>query len=133
MPAFDPALQIPPVDGEVAVVVKLPFLDSIACDGFLPSSWFGGHVWTWNYPQQVLMMEGKGWQPPEDTRVLPLRFKTASDGTRENNFPSLHVEIDGDELPMLFDTGGRCSRRKQFSLWETGETPGAQIHCRFSL
>ena len=108
MPAFDSALPIPPVEGEVAVIAKHHALfDSVACDGMLPNGWFGGHVWTWDYPRETFILEGKDWSPPEGARALPLRFKTAPDGARANNFPSLHVEIDGEDYPMLFDTGAR--------------------------
>ena len=108
MPALDPALLIPPMEGEVCVVTKpLPLFDSVACDGMLPNGWFGGHIWTWDYPNRVFTLEGKNWQPPESAPALPLRFRAAQDGARENNFPSLHLEIDGEEIPMLFDTGAR--------------------------
>ena len=108
MPAFDPALRVPHVESEVLVMIKPNALfDDVACDGMLPNGWFGGHVWTWDYSKRTLTLERKDWSPPEGARALPLRFKTAPDGGRANNFPSLHVEIDGEDCPMLFDTGAR--------------------------
>lgn len=74
-------------------------------DGMLGQAWFGGRVWTWDYPGKRLRLEPAGWQAPADAVRVPLQFKIGADGTRENSFPRIVATIDGQPVPLLLDTG----------------------------
>lgn len=74
-------------------------------DGILGQAWFGGHIWTWDYPAQKFLLENADFAPSKDARSVPLTFKTGADGKRENNFPRIVVKIDGTDVPLLLDTG----------------------------
>jgi hypothetical protein len=74
-------------------------------DGFLGAPWFGRGIWTWDYPRQRLTMEPQSWSPGAGAKIVPLHFKTESDGTRPTNFPRIDVQIAGDQVSLLLDTG----------------------------
>lgn len=108
--AFAPAL--PPAsllsDAEQFVVLKsvvqIPGWPAQA-DGILGQAWFGGHVWTWDYPRSRLILRPPEWVPQGSEHPVPVTFKTDSSGHRDTNFPRIVIRIDGEDLPMLFDTG----------------------------
>jgi hypothetical protein len=110
LPAFKPGAGIPaPLrnDGKLFVMpaaqaAKSP-IDSD--DGMLGEAWFGGRVWTWDYPGQRLLLEGSGWHAdPAATRVA-LGFKSGPDGERATNFPRIAILVDGKPIDVLLDTG----------------------------
>lgn len=74
-------------------------------DGILGQAWFGGHVWTWDYPGKQLILEDADFAPPKGARSVPLMFKNDAGGKRDNNFPRIVVKIDGASVPVLLDTG----------------------------
>jgi hypothetical protein len=74
-------------------------------DGMLGQSWFGGHSWTWDYPGRRLTLRPPHWRPAAAATPLAVSFKTGADGRRVSNFPRMTIRVDGEELPMLFDTG----------------------------
>jgi len=82
-----------------------PFFSSV--DGMLGQAWFADRIWTFDYPGRSLILRTK--QPSELTknskRKVSLGFKTGEDGERVLNFPRIVVEIDGEQLDLLFDTG----------------------------
>lgn len=73
-------------------------------DGILGQAWFGDHVWTWDYPQRRLLLDPPHWAP-RDADAVNLGFPFDRQGRREDNFPRIVVEIDGQQLSMLLDTG----------------------------
>ncbi len=99
-------IPLPPdTDGKIPV---MPLAQAPATardyDAMLGQSWFGGHVWTWNYPAGTLRIEGARWKPnPKSTRV-PLGFPTDENG-RANNFARIAIRVDGKSIDMLLDTG----------------------------
>ena len=102
MPPFGADQHIPQAEHDAVVATDMP---DEGWEGLLGASWFFGHVWTWNYPAGTLRLEADSWRAPPDARIVPIRFKTDPDGTPNSGFPSFFVEIDGETLPMLFDTG----------------------------
>jgi hypothetical protein len=102
MPPFEPTQRIPQVECDILVATKVP---EWVADGLLGARWFCGHIWTWNYPQRTLWLEADGWRAPSQARLVPILFKKDRDGTLNSGFPSFTVEIDGENVPMLFDTG----------------------------
>lgn len=74
-------------------------------DGMLGEAWFGGRVWTWDYPGEHLILEGADWKPSNASTRVALGFKADAAGKRETNFPRLTIRIDGNPLDVLLDTG----------------------------
>lgn len=75
-------------------------------DGFLGRTWFADRVWVFDYPAQALTILPNGSVPavaPEHR--VPLGFLVDSAGRRATHFPRIRVEIDGDSVDLLFDTG----------------------------
>jgi len=102
LPAFDPQTWIPePTGGEKWISVK----DSDG-DGMLGQRWFAGGVWTFDYPNRKLILHADGFTPtPAMLRhAMPLGFKSQF-GVRTANHPRFVVEIDGEPVQALFDTG----------------------------
>lgn len=108
--AFAPPLPGPALltDAQQFVVVKsivqIPGWPAQG-DGILGQAWFGGHVWTWDYPRSRLILRPQEWVPQSVEHPVPVTFKSDAAGHRETNFPRIIVHIDGEDLPMLFDTG----------------------------
>jgi hypothetical protein len=106
-PRFAPDAAIPPtIEPPYWIVLARgkQFPSDIDC--FLGQSWFGGRVWTFDYPGKTLWWRAPGDVPAHDkVHEAPLTFRTDKKGERENQFPRIVVTIDGAEIPLLFDTG----------------------------
>ncbi len=75
-------------------------------DGFLGQGWLGGRVWTFDYPGQRLSWHPKGSTPPHrPEQRVPLHFPIAPDGQPHVHFARISVEIDEEQVDLLFDTG----------------------------
>jgi hypothetical protein len=103
-PAFKPDATIPP-PLEPPYFIVLPrgeFPTDIDC--FLGQSWFGGQVWTFDYPGKTLWWR-RDDEVPAHSQVheVPINFKR--NGSEVAWFPRIVVEIDGADVPLLFDTG----------------------------
>jgi len=111
LPPFDPDRAIPsPHSGDGYILIKharyrrsyLP--DS--CSGILGESWFGGGVWTFDYPGKKLQLRPVGALPDVDRKHrVSLTFRTSGLRTRDNNLPRLDIRVAGERLSMLLDTG----------------------------
>jgi len=110
LPAFESGFGIPPPLGNEGRLYVMPEAEAAkspirAADGMLGQAWFGGRVWTWDYPGQRLILEGDGWRAdPPATRVT-LRFKQDATGARATNFPRITIKVDGEPIDVLLDTG----------------------------
>lgn len=77
-----------------------------ARDGFLGRTWFADRVWIFDYPGRTLSIVTSGdVRTGASAHSVPLGFQTDSGGIRTTHFPRIRVEIDGDSLDLLFDTG----------------------------
>jgi hypothetical protein len=77
-----------------------------ARDGFLGNAFFAHHIWVFDYPAQVLGLMPAGTPPvPLGGNTIPFAFKADAGQGGEPWFPRIRVEIDGDSLDLLFDTG----------------------------
>src|SRR5689334_10807367 len=75
-------------------------------DGILGQQWFAGRVWTFDYPGKKLLWQAAGDVPAhEKNHEVRFGFKTSGSGRRLNNFARLPVEVDGETLDFVLDTG----------------------------
>jgi len=86
--------------GNLAVVANARLSD----DGFLGSRWFAGKIWEFDYPDQTLSLINELNVSP-GFEAVPLGFRTDESGARDLNFPRITIEVDGEPLEMLLDTG----------------------------
>ncbi|MDX2033714.1 MAG: hypothetical protein SF339_23765 [Blastocatellia bacterium] len=112
LPAFKAGAAIPlPESREGRLPVWAPPAGDRAAnefdyDGMLGQDWFGGRVWTFDYPGRRLLLRAPGDVPRHDAKHrAPLGFKTDASGKRVLNFPRVQAVIDGETFDLLFDTG----------------------------
>ncbi|HRQ65905.1 MAG TPA: hypothetical protein PKZ76_13760 [Xanthomonadaceae bacterium] len=74
-------------------------------DGFLGGRWFADSVWEFDYGEGTLHRLTEFVPSDTDGEPVSLGFQTDADGTRTMHFPSIDVTIDGEVLPMLYDSG----------------------------
>jgi hypothetical protein len=83
-----------------------------ATDCFLGHNWFGGRVWTFDYPAKTLWSRAAGDVPPHDkAHEAALTFKMDGD-KRANQFPRIEAIVDGERIPFLLDTGAMVTLTK---------------------
>jgi hypothetical protein len=112
LPALSAGAAIPLPDADPPIGNRFLVLSGRAAaelggDGFLGRTWFAGRVWVLDYPAHTLAVAtgagSNGAGSPGHT--VPLGFQADSTGGRTTNFARIRVEIDGDSLDLLFDTG----------------------------
>src|SRR5262249_54140743 len=112
LPAFKPEAAIPllltregPIPAFVPSVKERAAGLSVNA-GMLGQERFAGRVWTFDYPGRRLLLRAPGDLPKhKEPQRVRLGFKADDAGKRLLNFPRLQVEIDGEQLDLLFDTG----------------------------
>ena len=97
-----PLLMIPPMDDEI----KFGLEAQPEMDVFLGQTFFMGHAWTIDYPNEEIMVN----TPLDDSlinhlNIQRLGFKKNANQEKLNGHPSMTIEIDGDTIDVLFDTG----------------------------
>ncbi len=111
LPAFQSKALIPPPlgakDQQLFVMPHQGAPASLAnYDGMLGQQWFAGRTWTFDYPNKQLLWRATGDVPKHDAmHEVKLFFKSDAAGKRETNFARLPVEVDGEIIDFLFDTG----------------------------
>ncbi|NCT67141.1 MAG: hypothetical protein GXC76_05775 [Rhodanobacteraceae bacterium] len=104
-PAFRDAIPPPPGDLVPVMPAQVASRAPTDSDGMLGQAWFGGRVWTWDYPARRFALEGANWKPAPDATRVALGFKADAAGARATNFPRITVRIDGQPIDLLLDTG----------------------------
>jgi hypothetical protein len=114
LPAFKPSASIPiPLgsthEGRLFVFPRrqntTPF-QWLPRDGMLGQQWFAGRVWTFDYPGKSLLWRASNDLPAHDkTQEVQLAFKQNGSGKRANNFARIPIEVDGETIDFLLDTG----------------------------
>jgi hypothetical protein len=113
LPAFEPGAAIPPplgYKGAKTLVFEakpgqLPAFFK-PYSGLLGQQWFAGRVWTFDYPGKRLLWRAPGDLPRHDAaHEVKLGFRKSATGERETNFARIPVQIDGETLDFVFDTG----------------------------
>jgi hypothetical protein len=114
LPRFKPEAAIPPplggnYEGRVFVFPRrenAPQNSMSRTDGMLGQQWFAGRVWTFDYPNQTLLWRAPGDLPAHDkSQEVKLAFKARASGKRANNFARIPIEVDGETIDFLLDTG----------------------------
>lgn len=107
LPAFKSGFGIPApleLDGQISIAHRSETHFDIG-DGLLGEAWFGGRIWTWDYPKQKLTLETAAWKPAKDAARVALGFPVDDKGARGDNFARITVRIDGKPIDLLLDTG----------------------------
>lgn len=99
-------------------------------DGFLGGRWFADGVWEFDYPgRRLLRHDGAYDKAPAEHRAA-LGFQVDAEGHRTTHFPSIDVEIDGEVLPMLYDSGATATTTET-SAPVFGVAPGTPVGTSF--
>jgi hypothetical protein len=131
-PRFDEGAGIPPaprhfMDGRLAVA---PAAQLFGGDGFLGGRWFADGVWEFDYPRGTLHRLAGFVGDPAHPHRAPLGFQTNDAGARTMHFPSIAVSIDGETLPMLYDSGATATLTASAAP-AFGVAPGTHIGTSF--
>lgn len=109
LPKFQTEKWIPPPFGNNARLFIMPenrhnFIDR-DWTGMLGAFWFQDRVWTIDYVNREFFLHTQPQPEVRPNSSLPLNFQVDSTGQRTSHFPRIDVEIDGQTLPLLLDTG----------------------------
>lgn len=107
-PAFVAAASIPLPNprffkGKLMLVDGNPF----AADGFLGGRWFADRIWQFDYLAGKLHLLERA--PTASAHTVMLGFQVDGNGARTLHFPRMPVEIDGERIDMLLDTGATAT------------------------
>lgn len=110
MPEFSDDASIPPAglnnwwQGKLQVVRKEELSKSGDIDGFFGGRWHAEKIVDFNYPSRSISNLDSLPNSPKFTKV-DVGFQKNADGNYTTAFPSIDIEVDGQVIPMLFDTG----------------------------
>jgi hypothetical protein len=107
LPSFKRGLGIPgplELEGQIRIAHRSDTQFEIG-DGMLGEAWFGGRIWTWDYPEHTLTLENSAWKPAKGAARVALGFPLDEKGARGDNFARITVRIDGKPIDLLLDTG----------------------------
>lgn len=107
-PAFIAAKSIP-LPNRRFFDGKLMLVDSNAfhADGFLGGRWFADRIWQFDYPAGTLHLLKHA--PATSVHTVPLGFQVDENGGRTMHFPRMPVQIEGERIDMLLDTGATAT------------------------
>ncbi|MDN4165509.1 hypothetical protein QWY31_08355 [Cytophagales bacterium LB-30] len=112
--------QIIPVMSEEVIAKKNMFDASV--DGMLGQAWFANHTWRMDYKSGQLTVNVPAVEE-EGEHIAPLGFFENKLGMRQMNFPRIQMEVEGEALDVLFDTGASL-----FPSTEAGKAMGDTVH-----
>lgn len=98
-------------------------------DGLLGGRWFADRAWEIDYPNRTMSLLTH-YQPANNDHRVPLGFQKNAVGERTMHFASLPVEVDGEKLLMLLDTGATATTTKA-SASTFGVSAGEKIGTSF--
>jgi hypothetical protein len=94
----EPLFLIPPMDGEMKFITS-----AMKFDLFLGQNYFMDKAWTIDYPNQQIWVNTP--LSATDSGVQQLGFKKNAHGEKIYGHPSMYIVVDGETIPVLFDTG----------------------------
>lgn len=74
--------------------------------GTLGQAWFGQYCWTFDFRAQELLCHSPALSPLEPN-VIPVTFKESASGHRISSLPRINIEVDGEPIPVLIDSGAK--------------------------
>lgn len=74
--------------------------------GALGQSWFGQYCWNFDFRSQLLNCHAPALSPLE-ANTVQIDFKESASGHRISSLPRIFVDIDGEQIPVLIDTGAK--------------------------
>jgi hypothetical protein len=137
----DPNIPAPHIQAYYQPYIKVPFFqtpanteesDLIAAyipqDAFLGQFFFIDHSWTFDYLKGKLYIN-MPLQGIKDKNTQQLGFKKTRDGTKIFGHPSMKIEIDGEVIDVLFDTGASIllSKNTQAELQSSSKSIGGSF------
>jgi len=91
--------------------------------GFLGAPWFANRIWEFDYPDHTLsLIPEMDWADLSDDHTVELGFQTDADRNKTTHFARITIEVDGDSIDVLFDTGATVLAKKRTAeqLGKTG-------------
>jgi hypothetical protein len=98
----EPYFFVPEKDEELKMLQK-----SVDLDAFLGQNFFVGKSWTFDYPKLEIWLNTP--LAGTDPGIQKLGFKKDQHGRKMYGHPSMKIEIDGEQIDVLFDTGASIS------------------------
>lgn len=97
----EPFLFVPPMDNELKFLVQ-----SMSLDIFLGQNFFMGKAWTFDYiNRQVWLNTPIAANEEGKPGVQRIGFKKNKNGEKIFGHPSMYIEVNGELIEVLFDTG----------------------------
>jgi hypothetical protein len=114
----DPNIPAPRLRATFLPYIKVPFFQVpapseegeiinayIPHDVFLGQFFFIDHAWTFDYENGRIYVNTPLYRNAKNKNIQPLGFKKDKEGHKLFGHPSMQVEIDGQLIDVLFDTG----------------------------
>lgn len=97
-----PVMMIPTMNNDIKLMLDV----QPEMEAFLGQSFFMGHSWTIDYPNEIIMVNTPIKDSSvHDAYVQKLGFKKNTKQVKIYGHPSMKVVIEGDTIDVLFDTG----------------------------
>jgi len=132
-PEFRPSRSIPSnslFNTGNLVVVEDSELD-VGVDGFLGGRWFGDKVWEIDYLRERISIHAEADGLVErDAHEIELGFQVDQHGRRTMHFPRMPIDVDGEILEVLLDTGAKAQLSASAAV-HFGEAHGTSIGTSF--
>lgn len=137
LPSFLPEASLPlpstPPLGNQFLVASPPDHVFFGRTGFLGSSWFSGRIWEFDYSgKRLTAIPEVEWAKHAPQHTVRLGFQTDSTGQHTTYFPRIPIQVDGESIDMLFDTGATVPLG-QNAAKELGKDIRAQIGGSFII
>jgi hypothetical protein len=98
----DPNVPLPSLDG------GMPLLDQGFgnADGMLGAPWFAGRTFTFDYAGKALLLRPPGMVPQTaSAHRVPMGLRRDASGQPVSPYGRIDMQVDGETIDMLFDTG----------------------------
>ena len=79
--------------------------EATRADGIIGAGYLPRHVWTFDYPARQLWLEPADWKPRAGMHQAPLGYQRNSAGGWATGFARLRVQVAGQPVDLLLDTG----------------------------
>lgn len=112
LPKYKPSLGLPPpVSSPCGKVVMIQDVSqdpywNVRDDGQFSGSYlYSQGIWSFDYPDKRLTLQGHSWRPDSSAHATQLGFKRDSHGRVLYGYARIVIGVDGKPLDMLLDTG----------------------------